>query len=151
MQVVYGAMLPSSLIVYFRLRKRKHKITAHDNNNTNIYWNSFNLFRIKVEGNPIKSLRRKGWDFQFLILFDTLFTPRTPNLSFWTLGLPVRGAHSSSEAKLVVTLELVVFVEEEVAVARVGDRQGGELEAALPVWPPGAGIDAVWTRVLLAF
>ena len=55
----------------------------------------------------------------------------------------MRGAHSSSEAKLVVTLELVVFVEEEVAVARVGDRQGGELEAALPVWPPGAGIHAV--------
>ena len=86
----------------------------------------------------------------FLILFDTPFTPRTPNLSFRTLGLPVRGAHSSSEAKLVVTLELVVFVQEEEALARVGDRQGGELEAALPVWPPGAGIHAVWARVLLA-
>ena len=55
----------------------------------------------------------------------------------------MRGAHSSSEAKLVVTLELVVFVEEEEALARVGDRQGGELEAALSVWPPGDGIDAV--------
>ena len=55
----------------------------------------------------------------------------------------MRAGHSSSKAKLVVTLELVVFVEEEIAVARVGDRQGGELEAALPVWPPGAGVDAV--------
>ena len=56
MQVVYVGMLPSSLIVYLRLRKRKEKITAHDNNNTNIYWKNFNLFRMKVERNPMKSM-----------------------------------------------------------------------------------------------